>query len=305
MKSDSFGMLLAPVRVLIPDRLIITPVDNFKDIVEAYKAVAENGFIHPPICQRVIYNSKNEKIREGVKKQADIYGLPSTHTIEYSDAESKDEFRSGTGRFILGMFNVLYDSRLQWEGWGHEDRIPANTDPVSVIYNGGMINFGGKSIVQVDQLSAFFISALNTWDSLAPEARKRLLNALYYHQKATAYKWGFEKFTVDYYAVDAIWRYSVESGLWNDSNAGHGKRITWMAHILGLYPKPDPAQKKNHPEIQHICDIRNNLFHEADWGIGNPIDVGFENGVCFTLHRLVKRLIVASVGVQNQFTESS
>jgi hypothetical protein len=304
MKKDRFGMLFVPIKVVIPNRIIISPVNEFAEIKKEYKKFDDNGFMNPPICQKVTYvDGSKSDIIEGPKKQAEIYQLHSTHVIEYSDEVDEKTFRTTTGRFIIGLLEVLFDARLQWEGWWHEDRIPMKNECVCTIVNGENIDFLGRVIKQKDQLSQFFSDALSIWDDELDEKSKKIfLNAIYYHQKAIGYKWGFEKYTVDYYAVDAIWRFGVCSKKWKDTdekgkNIPHGKRLEKMIQALNLFDNED---KRN-----EIVNTRNDLFHEANWGDGNPIDIGYKNCICFVLHRLVKRLILAAIGTRNEYTRSS
>lgn len=308
MKNDKFGLLFAPIHINIPDRLTVYPTENYFDIISELKDASVNGFIYPPFFQNQVSSSNIINITSGMIN--DRYHLPSTHIVEYSSSQKIDEFREGAGRLMLGLLSVLYNSRLQWDGIWSEDRIPTINSLATSISNGRTYHLGAATIIQHDQLSEFISNALRTWDGLNKEARQCILNALFFHQKAIAYKWEFEQFSVNFFAVDAIWRFGTYAGLWDDSHATHCKRLAWMAHILNIYPFPVPQQFENCVEIKRLCEIRSNLMQDAKWCSGNPEDIFYKDetgNVIYIrdlLHRLMKRLIIAALGIQNEFTRS-
>lgn len=276
MIQDKFGPILSEITVTVPNKLSIRPVDDFNRIVNELKLIQRDGLI----------------------EANDLIKLKPTHKIEYNGEEDKIKFRKGTGKYILGLIDLIYETKLQWEDWCHEGSVPTNVDGSIFLYNGQVFKIGNNEIKKDDELSHFIAFSLSQWNNYSDVSRELILNAMLFHQKAVGYKYGFEKFTVDYYAIDTVWKFGIEIKLWTNKDAkGHKERINAMISKLEMAGEPH--------DIEAIYQVRNYLVHEGRWGDGNILDIGYKDGICYMIHRFVKRLLIAAIGTKNSFTKSS
>jgi hypothetical protein len=327
IQTDKFGMLFKKINVNVPNSFRIRPVSNYDEIFEWCKQYIENRYIYPPVTQSITINAlTNEETARGPERGATIYKMPSTHEIEYLSDDTQDNHRRNTGAFILGALSVLFNCRLQWENWWHEDKIPAELNEVAHIKNGEVIKLFDQEIVLPDQLSEAFIIMHSKWNSLTIESQRVLLNALFFHQKAISYNWGYERFFSDYTAIEAIWKCGEIENLWPkkirarnknrefiEKNPGHGDRLLIMIHYLEMYHKASWFQGSEYlfrycyrmkKEIKSIYTCRNELYHEGIWGDRNRLDLQFNNRAADKIHCLVKRLILSYLGIRNSLTRS-
>lgn len=177
----------------------------------------------------------------------------------------------------------------------------------------------GHIKVLPDQLSELFQTAINRWRNIKDESKESLLNALYFHTKSTSYHWGYERFFVDYLALDALWLAGESENLWTKKSRRyirHGKE-KWASKSFAMIQKLETYFKNRYfggPEYSvqycknllyesHVFDkSRNKLFHEGKWDNNNRISITYKKMIVFKLHRHLQRLILGYLGIQNNYT---
>jgi len=291
MGHDLFGVLSAPVEFELLGRFGVSPVDDHAAVMERLKAASDGGnhVILPDLCE--------------VPRRGLVYHLPPTHRIE-GDLVCGDEFRRGLGAFILGLFSILYECRLQWDGWWHEGYVKS-------------LHYDRVNLLQHDFVP-FFETAIQAWERMDGEAQMLYLQALAFHQKANGYAHGFEVFYADFTALEAIWHFGLRSGEWQPKNPakplqGHGKRLRTMALALGMLEHDEPACTNFKAPCEHhkckairlLYKSRNELFHEAAWGERMGIMSGALVPPASWIHFFTKRVLIAALGFRNGFTRST
>jgi hypothetical protein len=320
-----FGTLLKKIHVICYPYEIVT-VDNFDSIYhEISNTMDRQGYIYPPIVrekwnQRKSFGVHEEKI--GPEKEADLFKTESTHILMRHNGSITDEIKKTDGTFLLGILGIVYDGIYQFEGWWHIDRASVQPRPIADIRNGEVEKWGDDVYTAKDELSDMFAVAFDKWKVLGLQQKRFLLNAIYFHLRACIHRWPYEAFFADYISIDALWKLGEELNLWSpkykrknkNKKLRHHERLFVMTDKLGMY-FPDSyfnGRKFDFKynlgrckEIKLISKTRNYFFHEADFGNGNPLDIGYNNLVTIKIHEFVKRLLMAILGISNNWTRSS
>jgi hypothetical protein len=214
---------------------------------------------------------------------ARVFGLPKTHRVEHSLADSQEhlDFHVWALAFFLGM-------RLTTTEAGFLDTTP--------IKPGKLVDFGllGKGIEAVP------ILAENFWIShrADPAFVKRwvaAVHALFIAQHPQSLQ--FERFLYLYTALDAC--YALAAAIYQPrGRIPHFQRIDWLCKQFGMTTPgwADPAATGT----AEVADIRNPTLHEALF-MGEPLGfaihgIGSSGNLTLEMKALVCRFLVKLIG---------
>lgn len=236
----------------------------------------ENDWIYAP--PQEVRDFMSGQIRE-LPYSSRVFGLPKTHTIEHTAAESRDQLS-----FHLWSLSFFTGSRLTATEAGFVDATPLKP--------GRLVDFVlmGRSLVRSLELAeAFWIT-----NSAEPRRARRLaaaVHALFLGQSSRNLQ--FESFVFLYMALDAC--YALTASLKPPRHRVHHKdRIAWMCQLLGI-ALPAWADPAVNPGTE-IATIRNDTLHEAlfmDAPLGFAVH---EHRLTAEMPALICRLIVALIG---------
>ena len=260
--------------------------DSVVEVLPTYAAPATqvekegqaDGFLYPPVVMRAVSGQPEP----AAKRPAHLFQLPASHEIRLDGRATKQPDERQVAAFVMHFLGVLHGVWLQFEDCWFDRRVP-------------VIPHQSFSLTP-DEAGRVIRSALDTWLSWPPKERTRVTNALFMHCRSASYDWEWERFAVDYWVTDGIWRTAETLKLVNSSVGGHAKRINVLCKEFGVHEDAN--------RVRAIVELRKGLMHEALWDEVQPgtarSAVTLE--VPWNLRRLNLRLFLAILGVRADFT---
>lgn len=322
--KDKFGFWKYDYQIEF-DNYVINPLKDFNAKIEILdKQMNKDGYLPQPITydynngcltQTFSFNFGAEipeyldlKIgdidRKIIGKKVDnsgniasIHRWYSSHEIITRSNIKQDQFRKSEGVFIINLISFIYQTKLQFHDYFFVGRIPFKQKPIARIKENDLILILERSLYQFRE-----------WEA---KNRKRIINILSIYQRGKSLEWNSDKYIHYYLALDTLWRLGedMKFNLWHDadlkwkkekkenniSGGMHKSRIIIMCDTFGI--------DRNMEAIDKIYTIRNNLFHEADFGESMMIE-GVSNlniQDTWALENLVQRIILAILNLKPKF----
>ncbi len=247
----------------------VMAVPHYADVAEAIKKCRlpncdpVEGFVYPERGQH-------------------LFRLPASHEIRLND----ETYVTGSGReipaFITHFLGLLHGAWLQFDDWWFDRRVPADARPPFHLTR--------------HEASQVLETGLRTWLKWKPAIRARMTNALYMYCRSRSYDWEWERFAIDYWVTDGLWRTAKQLGrVCEVKPVRHAEQMNYLCDGLGLH---QDAQR-----VAQIVDLRNELMHEALWDGGQPgtarSSVTLEAPP--NLHRFNLRVFLALLGIRAGF----
>jgi len=287
-----FGFLVEPIGGKFAGGKI-TPLEDHSDRAQWFEENSNrDGFYYPP--EEILYEldpatmERKEKIaRSG--RPALLYPLPASHRLCLTSPLDATMAASSDSALIIHLIGYLYGRRLQFVDWKFDGRVPFK--PLGGIY------------VRPETSLEFLGHTYEWWRSNSLDIRKRLIHILYVFTRARSLEWEWDAFIHQYIVFDGLYRLHRKlnpAALKQD--VPHKDRIKFMIETYGI-PRPP-----NSNLVQRLCEVRNDLFHEAAWD-GETICFGNVDSDAFTLAhhlaRLNSRLICGIVNYRNDYSMSA
>lgn len=283
-KSLRFGFLHDATELSAPG-YCISPLDDHEARREwLVKSSNEDGFLYPPQVSAFRYSldRKSRKKVPRTSRPAQTFHLPASHVLRVH-APIESELPCSDATFLVQVLAYLNGTRLQFEDWRFDTRIPVNSVLGAVVPHG----------VQSDFLS----HAYDWWKSMVAASRARALNVFYAFNRANGSEWEWDLFMQQYMVFDGIYRLHVERG--GDTAKNHRDRFNVLISAYGV-----PTNKDL---VDCLYRARNDLFHEGIWA---GAMMGYAERVPDAIHfprhmrRLNARLMCAITGYRNGFSSS-
>ena len=282
-----FGFLNEPLSVTWHFGTI-KPLPNFGELVSCFERSAGvyKGWVYPPI--------KAVDGQGAAAKEAWVpatFSVPSSHTLTpnaNADATHSD--------FFIALFGFLHGRRLQREGWQHFYKAPLSRQLCDFVVSRESIEWA------LNQAWAFCEQ-----HSSNPEALKLAFGALHWHTFAQLYEHEFERFDAQYKALDACYKLTLLTKKRSDfQEVSHALRAYKMCEFYQVEP-PEWVLPFNNKNSSALAERRNALAHEALYG-GEPLGFahpGDHGAMDLGLKSLVARILLSSLGIKNNYTQSS
>jgi hypothetical protein len=217
------------------------------------------------------------------KRPAFLWRLPASHSMVVRTGVASSEFRKDIGLFIIHLLAYLFGTRLQFHNWWFDSRIPTKLqanicDPARTV-------------------EPFLSAACRTWKAWDRPDRAAMTALLYMHSRVPGYGWPWECFTFEYMVLDRLYALAAtRRGL--PLRRGHSQRLSVLCAAYGV--PTDTAMAKR------IVTVRNNLFHELQFGADPPGFSGHRDALIlsYRLRDLNRRLIAATLGWDVPFVHS-
>ncbi|RFF29700.1 hypothetical protein [Wenzhouxiangella sediminis] len=263
------------------------------EVGEQYAAACEeidkyrhrDGNLYPPIQRTVPIDwqtGEHGDPLENTERPARVFPPPLSHEIFISSRIDDGDIRRGDAALIVHLLALLFDTRLQFDGWRFDGKVPI-PDKSSILLLRGALE---------DSLSAIY----QNWRLWSESHRNFFVKILYMHARAKSCEWSWYRFLTEYMVLDAIHRFSVQRGILKNE-VKHRDRIIQMCEQFEV---PQDART-----IESIVSVRNELIHEASIEGALP---GTRTDDTFHLSkwlgRLNSRLIFAVSGYPNEFVRS-
>jgi hypothetical protein len=260
---------------------------------EARSAIAfetnPDGYVYPPV-QRMVKRRMGDLESSGVElpgsmRAALLWHLGASHEISLEVLQSRDEFRSRDGAFVMYAVAYLYGYRLQFDEWWFDGRIPMKRSTHHVL-------------PVRDAESRFLSAAYRTWFQWQAAEQRRFTNLLYMHSRAPSYEWDWEQFLSEYMVTDALFRQNDNLQRLKGSPT-HGQRIKAMCDLHGVW--------FHDALVAELVALRSELFHEGLWEGGSP-GHAFSDRTFDRTHQLRclnQRLIAATLGFHGPYVSGA
>ena len=271
----------------------ITPLEDHSDRTKWLEESSNrDGYYYPP--EEILYeldpatmDKKNKIARSG--RPALLYPLPASHRLYLASPLDATMAVSSDGALIIHLLGYLYGRRLQFADWKFDGRVPVK--PQGGIY------------VRPETSLEFLGHTYEWWRSNSLDIRKRLIHILDVFTRARSLEWEWDAFIHQYIVFDGLYRLHRKLNPASPKReVPHKERIEFM---LGRYDIPTPP---NSNLVQRLCEVRNDLFHEAAWD-GETICFGNVDSDAFSLPRhlarLNSRLICRIVNYRNDYSMSA
>lgn len=186
----------------------------------------KDGFFYPPIVKRYkIEPFSWETVGEvpNTKRPAHLYKLPMSHSIQLNVSGNKEEIRNGLGGVIVYLLAYLLGTRLQFEGWWLDGRIPIKSTHHIIFSHAVMEDFISHSC--------------RIWQEWPETARQLFLNILYMNSRVPSYQWFWEQFMISFTVFDACYKLSTELGkiTRKDSRGGMESKLKSVCKAYDLF----------------------------------------------------------------------
>lgn len=121
---------------------------------------------------------------------------------------------------------------------------------------------------------------------------------MFMHCRSGSYEWPWERFAIDYWVMDALWKTAQARGRVTQSGVSHAQRMSALCEKLGLHS--DPTRTKA------IVNLRNDLMHEALWDSKQPGESSSPESVemPLALHRFNTRVFLAILSIPAAFIQT-
>lgn len=233
------------------------------------------------MTHRTTYDSQGSGRGEEIprtKRPALLHHVPASHSMQLRKGHSDEDARKGPAGFLLHLFGYLLGTKLQFDGWRLDSRVPIKSTHQIYLTPETAESFLGHS----------YESYLG-WPG--PE-QALMTNLLFMHCRVPSYEWDWERFMVEFTVLDAC--YNLASKVHLVASSSHRLRAKAMCDYFEI-----PLEEA---VASDILRLRNALFHEDLWyesQPGSPI----ADGIFITLHlrALNQRLIPALLGYHNDY----
>lgn len=280
--KQKFGFLTSPVEFQFND-VCITVCENYEKNLESVINNSNlDGYFYPP--QVVSYESnlisveKKKKINRS-ERPAQVFHLPASHKIVIDNTILCENPECSTEALIIHLLSFLYDTRLQFEEWRFEGRV--------------LVKKNSKSFIFSEEIAQHFLAHVHEWWLTQNSTIKtKFINIVYMHCRAKNIESNWDRFIHQYMVFDAIWN------LFKSDNKKpfipHKKRMEFLCQHYEIVFDDETITK--------ICQLRNELFHEALWS-GLFIGMGeSEYNAIHSLTNLNAKLICNISGYQSNFS---
>lgn len=271
----------------------ITPLEDHSDRTQWFEESSNrDGFYYPPEeslyeFDPVSLGRKDRIARSG--RPALLYPLPASHRLYLTSPLDATKTESSDDALIIHLLGYLYGRRMQFADWKFDGRVPVK--PLGGIY------------VRLETSLEFLGHTYEWWRSHSRDIQKRLVYILYVYTRARSLEWEWDAFIHQYIVFDGLYRLHRKlypAALKRDHP--HKERIEFM---LETYDIPRPP---NSNLVKKLCEVRNDLFHEAAWD-GKTICFGNIDSDAPSLPRhlarLNSRLICGIVNYSNDYSKSA
>ena len=193
MIANEIRLRFGPLRTSWHLRLqcgYIAPVDGYNDVVRAIDQYRHrDGYIYPPeIVSRNIRNSITGELGETLpnsRRPARFYQEPVTHDLVLRGlGQTKQEAQRGVACLIIHVAAFLFHGRLQFEGWGIDERIPFDDRQRLPFY--------------AEDAEIFLDCAIDTWNGYDGSAQDLLTIAFYWVANSRCYEQSWVQFLALY-----------------------------------------------------------------------------------------------------------
>jgi hypothetical protein len=271
----------------------ITPLEDHSDRTQWLEESSNrDGYYYPP--EEVLYvldpgtmERKHKLPRSG--RPALLYPLPASHRLCLTSPLDATNAVSSDDALIIHLLAYVYGRRLQFADWKFDGRVPVRS-------------LGGIHIRPETTLD-FLGHSYEWWRSNTLDIRKRLIHILYVFTRGRSLEWEWDEFIHQYMVFDGLYRLHCKlDSAPPKRTVPHKHRIGFMLEAYGI---PSPP---NSDLVQRLCDVRNDLFHEAAWD-GETICFGNVGTDAFSLPRhlarLNSRLICGILNYRNDYSVSA
>ena len=251
-------------------------IQTLPDLEKRTAAVAALGQIERDWFYAPCYESKPSGTR--------IFGLPKTHIIRHTRAESGNHVE-----FLIWSLSFFLGIRLTITDMGYLDATP--------IKPGSLVDFWvhprilPKLLILAD---GFWVA--NREDPMRAKRFSAAIHALFLGQYREGLQ--FERFIYLYAALDACFALAASLHAAAPKPRIHAERIRWMCSLFGM-PTPAWARLTGNGSSE-LAMIRNFTLHEALY-VGEPLGfglygIGTNQNLTLQMEALVCRLLVALIG---------
>lgn len=282
---DLFGFLKYPTKIEF-DGGKVSIEDNYEygcRWIEKY--MHKDGFIYPLISHKVELNSISGEVRREIPKTerpALLHKLPSSHKLIVENTIDYTFSRMNDAGFIIHLLSYVFGTRLQFEGWWFDRRVPIK--PTNDFY------------IAHSTIEDFLSKGYQRWKSWDEEKRKKIINILIMYSRAPSYDWDWERFTIEYMVFDGL--YNLTYKLYHCRANNHKERFKTVCDKFGI---------QFHEElVNRIYALRNDLFHETLWDKGQPCTANTGSDAFYqplNLRRFNSRLIPAILGYKTPYVK--
>lgn len=283
--ATRFGFLYEPFSMSVA-AVRIEPLPDYGERSALYKANSNvDGFFYPPLT--ALYSSKKEGAKQRraprTTRPALVYKMPASHAFEISSPLEQNQ-PYFDANFLIQILGFIFGTRLQFEEWRLDGRVPT------------------KSVLNVsieNATRAHFVEHMyRWWRTLPPDHRTRVVNLFYAFNRASAAEMDWDAFHQQYIVFDGL--FCFHTCLKRDSKKpSHEGRFDIMCSAYGIQP--------NKEVVKIIYKARNKLFHEAMWAGGMMGYGATEPGASQysrNLARLNARILCAIAGYKNAYAAS-
>jgi hypothetical protein len=286
VNKDRFGFLNCKWTIEFKGG-IVSPIPEFDEVAaQVHKYTNQNGFLYPPMEQRMVLDLRTQEPIEEVPKTerpALPHPVPASHELSLSTPGTTEELRKGSGAFVIHLLAYLFGTRLQFHDWQFDGRVS--------IQSTHKITFTKATAED------FLSHCYQTWQGWAEKEQKLLTNVLYMHSRAPSCEWDWERFMIEYMVLDGCWRLAK---LWpgDKDKVKHADRICILCKEFKI-PFEDQLVKK-------IVKLRNDLLHETLWDGSQPGTTVSEDAFQQpdNLRRLNQRIIPALLGYKTPYVKT-
>ena len=280
-----FGFLPEPLVASFSGVQIEPLPDHAQRLAWYQKKSNIDGYFYPPLVATYQGNFKGKKPRKipRTTRPAAVYRLPASHTLSIK-APIKPAFPHSDFALLIHLLAFIFGTRLQFEEWNFDGRVPAKPQLAASISTPVRIHF-------VEHVYEW-------WKGLPSELKVRAVSLFYAYNCSVAAEWEWDAFYQQYMVFDGLFRLHADLSALTPKTSHKGR----FAILCSAYGIPI-----NESLVDELYKARNNLFHEAMWA-GAMIGHGTsgQNAYHYPQHlaRLNARLLCAITGYRNSFTSS-
>ena len=280
--SSCFGFLEYPYPILFNGGAISLVPDYERASAWVSEHTNRDGFLYPPASYSA--DQSGREIPHSLRP-ALLHQVPPSHDLALDCPGTSEPLRRGPGAFLIHLLAYLFGTRLQFEEWWVDGRIPIK--PAHGIR------------CTRDVVGDFLSHSLRTWNSWPEKSQRLLTNLLFMHSRTTLYPWEWEQFANAYKVFDGCHRLATDLRMLAlPKEPPHKERIRTLCKHFQIPLNADV--------IEAIVRLRNGLFHETLWDGGQPCSDG-NNSSFYAAHhlqRLNQRLIPAMLGYKTPYVQT-
>jgi len=284
MKRIEFGVL--PVDLKIETASFkIELAEEYLEVVKKFRLQSNpDGYFYPPILATYegTWDGPGKKV-DYSEREATVFRVPGSHILSILHPENWPENEIPLiADLIVYYLGFVFGYRCQTSDRWLDGRTNTKAFSDHSAPNNTWIK---KSLGIVN----------NLWERLDDRRKGVLLNALFLHNRASGYRWDWERFMIEYQVTDALYR--IANKAHNVVARRHADRIQAMCDKYDVWYTREL--------IDNVVDLRNDLLHEALWD-GNIPTSSSHRGVVAPglLHSLNERLFFGILGYKGNYLQS-